>query len=136
MPDKLTREQRRRCMQANKSKNTSIEIMLRKGLFARGLRYKLHVRDLPGRPDVVFSRKKVAVFIDGDFWHGYRYPQWKNTLSIYWDNKIQTNRRRDNKNFRRLRRMGWRVIRLWEHEIRSNVENCVERVVDALNNDS
>lgn len=133
MADSLTPEQRRRCMQANKAKDTSIEVLLRKELFRRGRRYRIHVSRLPGRPDIVFPRLKVAVFVDGDFWHGFRLPEWQHKLSEYWVQKINRNRERDAKNHRRLRSMGWKVIRIWEHELRGHVSETADRVETALN---
>lgn len=120
-------------MQANKAKDTSIEVLLRKELFKRGRRYRIHVGQLPGRPDIVFPRLKVAVFVDGDFWHGFRLPKWQHKLSEYWVQKINRNRERDAKNHRRLRSMGWKVIRIWEHELRGHVSETADRVETALN---
>jgi len=77
----------------------------------------------------------VAVFVDGDFWHGYRFPQWRDTLSEFWQQKIALNRRRDRKNFARLRGMGWKVIRLWKHDIRGNLEGCIGRIEAALSHE-
>lgn len=133
LADSLTPEQRRRCMQANKAKDTSIEVLLRKELFKRGRRYRIHVSQLPGRPDIVFPRLKVAVFVDGDFWHGFRLPEWQHKLSDYWVQKINRNRKRDARNHRKLRSMGWKVIRIWEHELRGHVSETADRVEAALN---
>jgi DNA mismatch endonuclease (patch repair protein) len=74
----------------------------------------------------------VAVFVDGDYWHGWRFPAWRDKLAAYWKQKIETNRRRDRRNFRRLRRSGWRVIRLWEHEVERDAERCVDRIESAI----
>jgi DNA mismatch endonuclease, patch repair protein len=71
-------------MQANRAKDTSIELLLRKELFRRCRRYRIHVNRLPGRPDIVFPRLKVAIFVDGDFWHGFRLSDWQHKLSDYW----------------------------------------------------
>jgi DNA mismatch endonuclease (patch repair protein) len=76
----------------------------------------------------VFSRSRVAVFVDGDYWHGWRFPAWKDKLAAYWQEKIENNRRRDNRNFRRLRKDGWLVIRLWEHQVERDAERCVDRI--------
>lgn len=124
MADVLTPRQRYRCMRANRSKNTSIQVMLRKALFARGWRYRIHVPILPGCPDIVFLGRRVAVFVDGDFWHGYRLPAWEHKLSAYWKSKIKRNRDRDRKNHRKLRESGWKVVRVWEHEIRRNLDRA------------
>ncbi|MFC2105751.1 DUF559 domain-containing protein, partial [Candidatus Bipolaricaulota bacterium] len=101
-------------------------------LHKRGFRFRKHVRTLPGTPDVVFTKVRVAVFIDGDFWHGYRFPQWKESVSPFWQEKIAKNRARDRRNFARLRRIGWKVIRLWQHEIERNLESCLDRIIQVL----
>lgn len=104
MPDVLTPEQRRRSMRSNKAKDTSIEKRLRAELHGRGRRFRIHVSRLPGTPDIVFPRVRVAVFVDEYFWHGYDYPAWKHKLTGYWREKIETNRKRDRRNFASLRR--------------------------------
>ena len=72
------------------------------------------MKNLPGKPDIVFTKRKIAIFIDGDFWHGYRFPTWKDSLSDFWQKKIEQNRIRDRKNFNKLRKRGWKVIRYLE----------------------
>lgn len=101
-------------------------------LHRKGLRFRKHVKDLPGKPDVVFSRAKVAVFVDGDFWHGYEFPSWENKVSDFWKNKISKNRERDAKNHPMLREMGWTIIRLWQHELKQNFDGCIERIISAV----
>jgi DNA mismatch endonuclease (patch repair protein) len=113
-------------------KNTSIEIDIQRALRKRKIKYSHHLRVLPGSPDIIIKQKKIAVFIDGDFWHGWRYPQWKHKLKKYWKYKIETNRKRDQRNIRKLRRMNWAVIRLWEHQIKKDVDGCTERIVEKL----
>ena len=115
-----------------KGRDTGIERQVRSALHRRGLRFRKHVKELAGKPDIVFRRARVAVFIDGDFWHGYGFPQWEENLSPFWKSKITSTRKRDRRNFARLRRMGWRVIRIWEHELEHDLESCVQRVVEAL----
>jgi DNA mismatch endonuclease, patch repair protein len=112
--------------------NTTIELAVRRAVSKAGLRYRKHVMTMPGRPDLVFAKARLIVFIDGDFWHGYRYPQWRDRLSSYWQEKIERNRRRDRRNFARLRREGWRVLRLWEHEIERDLDRCVKRILDLV----
>jgi len=112
--------------------DTRCERAVRRIAYSRGLRYRTHVMSLPGRPDMVFTREKVVVFIDGDFWHGWRFPQWDARLSAYWRAKIERNRRRDRLNFSRLRRGGWNIVRLWEHDVLADVEGCVDRIVHAV----
>lgn len=132
MPDNLTPEQRSFCMSRIKGKDTGLEIRVRSALHRRGLRFRKHVKDLPGKPDVVFRKARVAVFVDGDFWHGYRFPSWEDKVSDFWKKKISKNRERDTRNHRRLRRMGWTVIRLWKHDLEWNLDYCIQRIVVAL----
>ena len=132
MPDTLTPKQRSYCMSQVKGKDTSIERVVRSELHRKGYRFRKHVKDIPGRPDVVFPRQKVLVFIDGDFWHGYRFPQWEGKLSPFWREKISRNRQRDRRNFSKLRALGYKVIRLWEHQIKRDLDGCIERVVSEL----
>lgn len=115
-----------------KGKNTRPELAIAKALIAGGWAFETHARDLPGRPDIVFRMHRVAVFVDGDFWHGWRFPVWRDKLSEKWELKIEGNRRRDARNHRRLRRMKWKVVRLWEHKIENDVEACVSSIVTAL----
>lgn len=130
--DNLTHEQRSYCMSRIKAKNTGIEKLVRSELHKRGLRFRKHVRDLPGKPDIVFSKARVAVFLDGDFWHGYRFPSWESKMSAFWQQKISKNRERDNRNHRKLRESGWTVIRLWQHNVERDFECSIERIVDAV----
>lgn len=132
MVDHLTPAQRSRNMSRIRGMNTSPERLIRRCAFSRGLRYRTHVMSLPGRPDMVFTGARVAVFIDGDFWHGWRFSTWCTRLSPYWRKKIAKNRKRDRKNFQRLRRTGWRVVRIWEHEAIKDVERCVDRIESLL----
>ena len=119
--DTFTPAARSRIMAKVKSAhNRSTEKIVRASLVARGARgWRMHARDLPGRPDFVFDREKVAVFVDGCFWHGcprcYRRPQ---SSRAYWDAKIAANKRRDRLAAARLRRMGWSAIRVWEHSLK------------------
>jgi len=132
MADNLTPEQRSYTMSRIRSKDTTPELAIRKGVHARDLRFRKHAEWLPGKPDLVFTKTKVAVFVDGDFWHGWRFPQWKHKLAPSWRDKIERNRRRDQKNFRWLRREGWLVIRIWEHNIKKDVEACIDRIEAAV----
>jgi DNA mismatch endonuclease (patch repair protein) len=109
-------------MSAIKSKDTKPELLLRRMLWRRGLRFRVNYKPLPGKPDVVFTRAKVTVFCDGDYWHGHNWalrgiPSLEDELSTYseyWKNKIAQNIRRDEANTAALEAEGWRVIRLWE----------------------
>jgi len=129
MPDNLTPQQRSYTMSRIRSKNTAPELVIRKLLHARGLRFRKHVSTLPGSPDLAFASAKVAVFVDGDFWHGWRFPLWRENLSLYWKQKIQRNRDRDRRNFAALRRRGWLVVRIWQHQVEFEPLRCVERIV-------
>lgn len=134
MADNLTPEQRSRCMSRVRNRDTDLEAIIRSGLHARGYRFYKHVKSLPGSPDIVFTKVKIAVFIDGDFWHGYRFPVWEHKLKEFWRVKISENRKRDQKNFRKLRRMGWRVVRIWQHEIKADSELCITKIISAVEN--
>ena len=117
-------------MRRVKGKDTSPELRLRAAIRAVGLRgYRLHRSDLPGRPDVVFPRARVAVFVDGCFWHGcarcYRRPA---SSRAYWDAKLARNRARDRRAARALRAAGWRVLRFWEHAVRQAPDACARRI--------
>lgn len=116
-----------------KGKDTILEKRVRSALHMKKLRFRKHVSDLPGKPDVVFPKERMVVFIDGDFWHGYRFPAWQNTLSDFWRKKINKNRERDQRNFRKLRNMGWTVIRIWQHSIEKDLESVIERIIFKLN---
>jgi len=131
MRDNLTPEERSYCMSRVKNKNTDLEELVARHLKKYGLRFERNSKALPGTPDVVFDRAKLAVFIDGDFWHGYRYPRWRRVLSPFWKEKIAKNRTRDRKNFAKLRRMGWRVIRIWQHELDADADACIQRIADS-----
>ena len=128
----MSPEKRSAVMARIKGKNTGPERMIACLLAKRGLKWEGHVRELPGTPDFVFRKEKIAIFVDGDFWHGWRFPQWRDKLSEKWEAKIDGNRRRDIKNHGRLRRMGWKVVRLWEHQVAANSEACAARVVELL----
>jgi DNA mismatch endonuclease, patch repair protein len=93
-----------------------------------GLEAEYHVRDLPGRPDLVLRKRRVAIFVDGDFWHGWRFPIWRKKLSEKWEMKIALNRRRDAINHAKLRRSGWLVIRIWEHQLESDPDSVTTRL--------
>lgn len=123
-------------MSAIRSKNTRPELMLRRALFSRGLRYRVTVSTLPGKPDIVFSRAKIVVFCDGDFWHGHNWAlrgissldEELAGYSEYWQKKIQYNIERDRLNTNKLEQDGWLVLRFWESDIKKNLERCVETV--------
>ena len=132
MADNLTPEQRRKAMQAVKGKNTSLEKAVAAAFTREGWRYRRNFTPLPGKPDFVFTKARVVVFVDGDFWHGWRYPIWKHKLSDAWQTKIERTRLRDRRTFRRLRRMGWKVVRVWGHEVERDLAGAVGRVKSLL----
>lgn len=131
--DKVSPQKRSQIMASVHSKDTRPEIALRKALWQAGVRgYRLD-RDLLGRPDLTFKAHRVAVFVDGCFWHGcpkcYRQPT---NNKDYWIVKIANNRKRDRQVSEKLASQGWTVVRLWEHEIRENTQRCIERIKQAL----
>ena len=111
-----------------KGKHTSLELAVRKALSCVGLRFRNHVKTLPGKPDIVFPSRRLAVFIDGDFWHGYRFPVWRDDLKLFWRKKIALNRERDRRNFAKLRRMKWRVIRVWGHDVKNDLDGVIVKI--------
>jgi len=134
LADVHTAEQRRRNMQAVRSRDTKQELRLRGALWSAGLTgYRVNLRCVIGTPDVVYTRWRVAVFVDGCFWHAcpqcYREPA---SNVPFWTAKIEGNRRRDALVNEKLAAEGWLVIRLWEHEVRDDVQACVGRVRNAL----
>ena len=121
-------------MAAIRAKNTKPELALRAALRKAGATgYRLHRKDLPGRPDLAFIRWRVAVFVDGVFWHGHP-DHWspEKAASDYWREKIERNMRRDRATDERLSNMGWTVIRVWDIEVRDEIDRCTERVLAAL----
>ena len=115
-----------------RTKDTDLEQLVRSELHQRGFRFRKHLKSLPGSPDLVLTRQKIAVFIDGDFWHGYRLPKWEKRLQPFWRAKIRRNRDRDRNNFQKLRRRGWRVVRLWQHQIKVDLDASVRRITSLL----
>lgn len=114
-----------------RSENTSFELLLRRELWRRGLRYRTNDKTVFGKPDIVFKRKKIAVFIDSEFWHGKDYPQGRNlpkTNSDYWVRKIERNIARDQLVNQTLTGEGWFLIRIWTKDLQKNLENCVEQI--------
>ncbi|RKI40665.1 very short patch repair endonuclease [bacterium D16-51] len=135
--DNLTAQQRRKNMQHIKSKDTKIEVMLRKALWNKGYRYRKNYKGLPGNPDIVLTKYKIAIFCDGEFFHGKDWEVLKPRLEkgnngSYWVNKISRNRERDDEVNKRLLFEGWTVIRFWGDEIKKDVEGCVKVVEEAV----
>ena len=133
--DKLTPEQRRKSMQANKSTGTKVELVLAKALYSRELRYRKNNRTILGTPDFSFKKYKVAVFADGDFWHGKDWDKRRNKLGAnagYWFDKIERNIERDYKVNKHLRENGWTVLRFWESDIKKNLDKIADYVAAAI----
>src|SRR5271166_1972639 len=130
--DIMSPKTRSAVMSRIRGRNTGPEKLLAAALAARNLEWESHVRELPGCPDFVFRAARVAVFVDGDFWHGWRFSDWRDKLSENWEAKIAATRRRDSRNRRQLRLMGWKVIRIWEHQTEVDVARCVDRVARYL----
>jgi len=130
--DFLSPEKRSKVMSRIKGKNTTPERIICALLEELGILFSRHLKDLPGRPDIVFPEAKLAVFIDGDFWHGWRFPLWQHKLSEKWKEKIATTRERDKRNFHHLRREGWKVLRIWEHQVERSPENCTRTILKCL----
>ena len=128
--DRITKAQRSYIMSRIRSKNTKIELTVFRELRRRGIHFQKHYKRVPGCPDVAMPARKIAIFIDGDFWHGYRYPAWRAILpSDFWRSKIERNRARDVRNFRRLRYRGWKVLRVWGHELIKDEEETMKRIL-------
>ena len=135
--DVLTPEQRKKSMCHNCSTDTSIERALRKALWHRGYRYRKNYKNLPGKPDIVLTKQKIAIFCDSEFFHGKDWEVKKDKLqkgnnSEYWIKKIERNMERDAENDRRLLFLGWTVIHFWGQEIIKNTEECIRVVEEAV----
>lgn len=133
MTDNLTKEQRRKNMQHIRSTDTVPERAVMQALKKKKIYFSTHASKIIGKPDIVFRRKKVVVFVDSDFWHGHpkRCIMPKSNIE-YWKNKIDRNRKRDKLVNHELKKQGWKVIRLWEYEIKQNFEKSIKRIVDVI----
>lgn len=134
--DKHTPEQRHKNMQAIKNKDSAIELLLRKELWARGLHYRKNVKSVYGHPDIAFIGKKIAVFCDSEFWHGF---DWENrnqdikTRREFWIPKIERNIQRDVEVTERLKQEGWIVLRFWGKQIKTDPHSCADVIQEAFN---
>ncbi len=134
--DNLTKEQRIRNMKAIKSSGNKIEEKIAKLLFSKGYRYRKNDKNVYGKPDLTFKKYKLAVFIDGEFWHGKNFSKdyFKKTKNKeYWINKIQNNILRDEKVNNYLKNMGWIVLRFWENDVKKNLDNCITKFEQTVN---
>ncbi len=133
MTDILTPEQRHKAMKNIKNKDTSIELKLRRALWEAGYHYRKNYKELPGSPDIAFTKYKVAVFCDSEFFHGKDWDKLHERLKMsqnseFWIKKIQKNMGRDRRVDQALQAMGWKVIRLWGSDINKDLQGCVERI--------
>ncbi len=137
MTDVLTPEQRKKNMRNIKSEDTKIEVMLRKALWHKGYRYRKNSKNLPGKPDIVLTKYKIAIFCDSEFFHGKDWEVLKPRLekgnnSEFWIKKISRNRDRDDEINKILLAKGWTVIRFWGNDIKKNVEGCIEVIEETI----
>ena len=137
MADIFSKKQRSFIMSRIKSRDTKLETtflkLLSAELYPLGYRYRKHCRKLPGNPDIVFIRRKVAIFIDGDFWHGYNLKKLgKKVPRKYWLLKIEKNMSRDKQNKNKLRKGGWKVLRFWEHQIKKDPQRAITKIRTTL----
>jgi DNA mismatch endonuclease (patch repair protein) len=136
MADIVSPETRRRMMQNIRGKDTTPEIILRKGLHGLGFRFRLHDKKLPGKPDLVFPKYRAVVFVHGCFWHGHgcHMFKWPKTREKFWFDKINHNKKVDETNIRLLRQDGWRVCIVWECSIRGRYRYKIEDVLQMCSN--
>lgn len=134
-----TKEQISRNMKHNKSKDTKPELSLRKELWKRGLRYRKNYKGVCGKPDIVFLKVKIAVFVDGKMWHGYNWEHQKNDFKShreFWIPKIEQNIERDSIVNKTLTEQGWQVLRFWDFEIKKDVVACANQIEQIYKNNS
>ena len=135
MADRLTPEQRHKNMQNIKSKDTSIELILRKELWNRGIHYRKNFKELIGKPDIVLTKYKVVIFCDSEFWHGYDWENRKKDFKsnqTFWIPKIERNMERDKEVTTSLEEQGWTVIRFWGKDIKKNTNECVDKILETI----
>ncbi|MEM6525463.1 MAG: very short patch repair endonuclease [Bacteroidota bacterium] len=130
-----TTKDRSRHMSKIRGKDTKPELLFRKALYEEGVRYRVNVKTLPGKPDIANITKKFVVFIDGEFWHGFNWMEKKARIKAnrdFWIPKIERNMQRDRINNSKFEAMGFKVFRFWEQEVKKDLENCVGQVVKFL----
>ncbi len=134
--DVLTKEQRRKNMQHIRSKNTKAEVLLRKALWHCGIRYRKNYKALPGTPDIAITKYRIAIFVDGDFWHARGYEEKPGeqiqTNKEFWTKKLKRNVERDKEVNQALLEMGWLVLRYWESDVNKNCNACIEDIMRYL----
>lgn len=134
--DKLTLEQRRKNMQAVKAQGSGIEITLAKALWTKGLRYRKNNKSVFGKPDLTFKQLKIAIFIDGEFWHGKNWKDRKHdhkSNQEFWHRKIERNILRDKEVNSELKKEGWKVLRFWGSNIKNNLQSCIIKIEETIN---
>jgi DNA mismatch endonuclease (patch repair protein) len=128
--DNLTPEQRRRNMQRIRSTGTKAETIVMNEIRKKGLIFTSYDKSIMGKPDIIFSEKKVAVFVDSDFWHGNPKRFVKPQTNVeYWDKKIAGNKKRDSEVNRKLKKEGWVVVRLWEYDVKHSLNRCIDKIL-------
>jgi DNA mismatch endonuclease (patch repair protein) len=133
--DFITTEERSNLMKKIRSKDTKAEVTLAKELWKRGIRYRKNYGLLPGKPDIAITKYRIAVFVDGEFWHGYNWETKKKRIKAnrdYWIKKIERNMERDQETNTKLEKSGWVVLRFWETEVKKDLEGCVQVVEQAI----
>jgi len=131
--DIFSKRKRSQIMSAVKGENTLLEKEVFLFLKKKRIRFKSHCSALIGKPDIAFPKKKKVIFIDSDFWHGWRYPKWKSKLtSDFWIKKIDANRKRDTKVNRILKKAGWKILRIWEHNLSKKKEESLKGIINFL----
>jgi len=119
-----------------RSKNTKVESIVFRGLRKQGVYFQRHYKRATGNPDIAKPREKKAIFLDGDFWHGYQFSKLKKRLpKKYWLRKIENNIKRDKRNRAKLRKEGWRILRIWEHEIIKSPAKAIHKIKKLLENE-
>lgn len=127
-----TTPQRSKIMSKIRGQATKPEMRLRKELYHRGLRYRVNFKKLPGAPDIVNKSLKLAIFVDGEFWHGYNWEKKKHSIKSnrkFWIPKIERNIQRDQSNTKKLEAMGFTVMRFWEHQIKNDLNGCADEIM-------
>ena len=135
MPDNHSKEVRSMNMSHIRSTNSKPEEIVRKYLFSKGLRYRKNVRSLPGKPDIVLRKYKTIIFVNGCFWHkheGCKYFVWPKSNTEFWKEKIESNIARDKRNYIKLKEDGWKVIVVWECEIKNDFQNTMKGIIEQL----
>lgn len=125
----ITKDQRSRIMSKIRGSNTKFEKEVIRALRRRGVWFQTHYKNIIGKPDIALPSQKKAVFLDSDFWHGWQYTRWSNKLTTdFWRNKIENNKKRDKKVTTTLRKKGWKVFRVWEHEFKKDFDKAIDQI--------